>query len=53
MLKQCIFKNLKQNCAEAEDYKELLDFAQFWFSFFYFFFYIFILHVLNHIRNAN
>lgn len=36
-LKQCLFqKNLKQNCALAEDYKELLDSAQFWFFFFFF-----------------
>lgn len=36
-LKQCISKkNLKQNCALAEDYKELLDSAQFWFFFSFF-----------------
>lgn len=26
----------KQNCAQAEDYKELLGFAQFWFFVFFF-----------------
>lgn len=26
-------KNLKQNCAQAEDYKELLGLAQFWLFF--------------------
>lgn len=40
--KQCLIKKnlklqlqlqLEQNCAQAEDYKKLLDSAQFWFFF--------------------